>query len=442
MEILIKILQFVAALSLLVIIHELGHFLFAKLFKCRVEKFYLFFNPWFSLFKFKKGDTEYGIGWLPLGGYVKISGMIDESMDTDQMKQPPKPYEFRSKPAWQRLLIMVGGVLMNVVLAIAIYIGMSMHYGDSYYKTEDINAVYGFEFSELARQAGFQNGDKIINIDGNPIENSGDINITLLLDDVDYVEVERSGGIVRIPMHSQYIAAMLKSGTAFARPFAPLIVDETFPDGGAAQAGLRPGDRIVALNGTPVSAVNNLIAQHGGETVELEILRDSAGYTQTLFQPVAVSQEGMIGVGLMQISIPVSHKTYNFFQAIPQGFKRAKTEIANYFKQLKLIFTPETEAYKQVGGIIAIGNIFPGQWNWQFFWSITAMLSIMLAVLNLLPIPGLDGGHVMFVLYEMIARRKPSDKFMEYAQWVGLILLLFLLVYANGNDVVKLFTKG
>ena len=444
METLIKILQFVAALSLLVLVHEFGHFFFAKLFKCRVEKFYIFFNPWFTPLKFKIGETEYGIGWLPLGGYCKISGMIDESMDTEQMKQPPKPYEFRSKPAWQRLLIMVGGVLMNVILAFFIFVGMSMHWGDAYYATNDVNQAYGFEFSELAREVGFRNGDKIISIDDRTFENSGDLNLALLLDGVENVRVERDGEMLDIPMHAQYIAGMLSAEQAFLRPMVPLIVQEVAPSGGAEAAGLQPGDRLVALNGDPVSAYQNLIAQHPGETVELEIRRDSAGIAKTLFQQVQVSEEGMIGIALapVQSILPVSQKTYNFFQAIPRGWHLAKAEIGNYLKQLKLIFTPKTGAYKQVGGIIAIGKIFPGQWDWYFFWKITAMLSIMLAVLNLLPIPGLDGGHVVFVLYEMIARRKPSDKFMEYVQWVGIILILFLLIYANGNDVVKLFTKG
>ena len=441
MEIVIKILQFVAALSLLVLVHELGHFLFAKLFKCRVEKFYIFFNPWFTPFKFKIGETEYGIGWLPLGGYCKIAGMVDESMDTDSLKEPPKSYEFRSKPAWQRLFIMVGGVLMNIILAIVVYTGMSMHWGDAYHATEDINNAYGFEFSELGRQVGFQNGDKVISVDGRQIENSAEINYALLLDGVENVRVERAGQIVDVPMYPQYIASMLSAEEVFVRPLNPLIVEGIVPGGGADAARLQPGDRLLTLNGEPVSHNNNLIPRHPGETVELAVARDSAGVTRTLTLPVAVSDEGMLGIELAQIALPVSAKTYGFFEAIPQGFKRAKTEVGKYLKQIKLIFTPQTEAYKQVGGIIAIGRIFPGQWDWYFFWNITAMLSIMLAVVNLLPIPGLDGGHVLFVLYEMITRRKPSDKFMEAATWVGLIFILFLLIYANGSDVVRLFNK-
>ena len=440
---LIKILQFVCALSLLVIIHELGHFMFAKLFKCRVEKFYLFFNPWFSLFKFKKGDTEYGIGWLPLGGYVKISGMVDESMDTAGLKEEPKPYEFRSKPAWQRLLIMLGGVMMNVVLAIAIYTGLSMAYGDNYFSTKDVNAAYGFEFSQFAQEIGFQNGDKILRVDGEEVEDSGNLLKQIVFNQAECVEVERDGQVVEIPIYPQYISQMLNDG-AFIQPLVPLVVQDVVAGGNAEAAGLTAGDRLLALDGKPISLGNNLIALHPGQTLPLEYQRDSAGFAQVLRTEVAITEEGVIGIMLTPAYeiIPVSHVKYNLAQAIPAGFKRAGSEVGNYLKQLRLIFSPKTEAYKQVGGIIAIGKIFPSQWDWYYFWQITAMLSIMLAVLNLIPIPGLDGGHVLFVLYEMIARRKPSDKFMEAITWIGLILILGLLLFANGNDVIKLFTNG
>ena len=441
MEILIKILQFVAALSLLVLVHEFGHFLFAKIFKCRVEKFYIFFNPWFTPLKFKIGETEYGIGWLPLGGYCKISGMVDESMDTDYQKEPPKPYEFRSKPAWQRLLIMIGGVLMNVLFAIVIYIGMSMHWGDSYYATEDINNAYGFAFSEFGHEIGFRDGDKIVSIDGKLPESYRDMAMSMLFDGVEYVEVARNGETVRIPMHPQYVSTLLTEGGDFIAPLHPLVVDSLQTGKNAQLAGLMPGDRILAVNGVPVTLNNNRISEFAGQNVLLEIARDSAGIQQIIPKETAVSAEGTIGIYLKTNLIPVRTQTYNFFQAIPQGVKRAWSEVSNYFKQIKLIFTPQTGAYKQVGGLIAIGNAFPGHWSWYSFWTITAMLSVMLAIVNLLPIPGLDGGHVLFVLYEMIARRKPSDQFMEAATWVGIIFILFLLIYANGNDIVKLFTK-
>ncbi len=440
MEIVIKIVQFIAALSLLVLVHELGHFLFAKLFKCRVEKFYLFFNPWFTPLKFRIGETEYGIGWLPFGGYCKIAGMVDESMDTAALKEPPKPYEFRSKPAWQRFLVMIGGVLMNLVLAIVIYTGMSMRWGDSYYTTRDINATYGFSFSEFGHQIGFRDGDRILSIDGTLPESYNDLRMSLLFDGVQYVEVARGDSALRIAMHPQYLATIITEAD-FIAPCAPLVVDSLLAGGNAQAAGIAAGDRIMSVDGEAVSLYHNRIPDFAGRTVTLGIVREKAGVPQTIEKSVAVSAEGAIGIFLRTNLIPVSTRTYTLAEAIPQGFRRAYTEAGTYFKQIRLIFTPETGAYKQVGGLIAIGNAFPGTWDWRVFWALTAMISIMLAIVNLLPIPGLDGGHVLFVLYEMITRRKPSDRFMETATWIGLLFVLFLLVYSNGNDVVRLFDK-
>ncbi len=439
----IKILQFIVSLSLLVIIHELGHFLFARLFKCRVEKFYLFFNPWFSLLKFRKGETEYGVGWVPLGGYVKIAGMIDESMDTEQMKQPVQPWEFRAKPAWQRLLIMIGGVTMNVVLAAAIYIGISYAYGDAYIASKDVK--YGYEFSELAREIGFRNGDKILNVNGEEIEDSKNILLAIALDQPEYVEVEREGQVVRIPVGTEYTSRILKD-KYFLTPHIPKVVEETVPEGGAALAGLEKGDVLLKVNGQEVTAmvdVPQMLAGHEGRTVTMELSRMIHGTPHLITREVGVSDEGLVGIFFKHPGelLEISTRKYNFFQAIPAGFRRAYSEIGMYLKQLKLIFSPKTEAYKSVGGFIAIGNIFPDTWSWYSFWSITALLSIMLAVMNLLPIPALDGGHVMFLLYEVVTRRKPSDKFMERAQLVGFFLLMALILYANGNDIVRLFTK-
>ena len=439
----VKIAQLLLSLSLLVIIHEFGHFLFARLFKCRVEKFYLFFNPWFSLFKFKKGETEYGIGWVPFGGYVKISGMIDESMDTEQLKKPVQPYEFRAKPAWQRLLIMVGGVLMNVVLAIFIYIGISYAYGDAYISAKD--AKYGFEFSELAREIGFRNGDKIVSVEGEPVDNYTDVILRIALDRAEYVDVERDGATVRVEINPSFMPRILKA-KEFLAPRVPFVVTEVEPGGHAERGGILAGDTVVGVNGVQAAFTGEVfaaLADNRGKELTLDIVRDSAGVRQLVSRDVRVSDAGKIGVALapMVDLIRVSTKEYNLFSAVPAGFRRAGDQIGNYLKQLKLMFSPKTEAYKQVGGFIAIGNIFPDTWSWYSFWSITALLSIMLAVMNLLPIPALDGGHVMFLLYEVVTRRRPSDKFLEKAQMAGLFILLFLLLYANGNDVVKLFNK-
>ncbi|MCC8088608.1 MAG: RIP metalloprotease RseP [Rikenellaceae bacterium] len=440
----IKIGQLIVSLSLLVIVHELGHFIFAKLFKCRVEKFYLFFNPWFSLFKFRIGETLYGIGWIPFGGYVKISGMIDESMDTEQMKQPAKPYEFRSKPAWQRLLIMIGGVMMNVILAAMIYIGLSYKYGDSYISAED--AKYGFQFSELAQEIGFRNGDKIISIEGNPVDNYTEVFFAIILDQIGSVEVERDGGVVQVSIDPDFLPRILKEKKTFMAPLVPFVINNVTEEGTAGLSGLLPGDTIISINGQLASLSEqtlNIIAENKGQEVYIELSRDSAGFRRLINKSVKVADNGTIGVELTSLTnlINISTKEYNVFTAVPAGFKRAGTEINNYLKQLRLMFKPKTEAYKSVGGFIAIGNIFPDTWSWYNFWNITALLSIMLAVMNLLPIPALDGGHVMFLLYEVITRRKPSDKFLEKAQMVGLVLLLALLLYANGNDVFKLITK-
>lgn len=432
MTVLIKILQFVLSFSLLVIIHELGHFMFARIFKVRVEKFYLFFNPWFSLFKFKKGDTEYGIGWVPFGGYVKISGMIDESMDTEQMKKPPQPWEFRSKPAWQRLLIMVGGVMMNIVLAIAIFIGMSRAWGDKYYDNQDIK--YGYVFNDLAREIGFRNGDRIIDVAGEPVNDVSKIYTTIVFDQAPYVTVKRDGRPVRIEIPEDYISRMLRSPD-FMLIRSPFVISEVTPGSGAFEAGLLAGDTLIYDESLPA------LALHKGETVTMGLVRDSAGMTRIIDVPVRISAEGTMGVTLTSGVIPIRTRTYTFWESVPAGFKKAGTEIRDYLKQIRLIASPKTEAYKSVGGVLAIGNIFPGAWNWYSFWRITALLSVMLAVLNIMPIPVLDGGHVLFLLYEVITRRKPSDKFMEHAQIVGLILLFSVLILANGNDIYRIFIK-
>lgn len=441
MEVFIKVLQVIACFSLLVLIHEFGHFLFAKIFHTRVEKFYLFFNPWFSIFKFRIGETEYGMGWVPFGGYCKIAGMVDESMDTEQMKSEPKPWEYRSKPAWQRLLIIVGGVLMNIVLAIGIYIGITYAWGDSYIRTKDVE--YGFMFSEVAHEIGFRDGDKVLSVGGEYVDNYGQIPAVILLDDARDVQVERDGKPLMLTIDTKYIKAMLKD-KEFIALRTPFVVGKVQPEGGAAAGGLMAGDSLVAVDSVPMRWFDEFraaFAEHKGDTALVTFVRGG----ERLTAAVPVSREGQVGAYLAGVNLAdiyrVSTRQYSFLEAIPVGFGRAFTSIGSYLKQLKLIASPETEAYKSVGGIIAMGNFFPGEWNWLQFWQITALISIMLAVLNILPIPMLDGGHMVFILYEMITRRTPSDKFMERAQLVGMIIVFGIVILANGNDILKLIFK-
>ncbi len=441
MEVFIKVLQVIACFSLLVLIHEFGHFLFAKIFHTRVEKFYLFFNPWFSIFKFRIGETEYGMGWVPFGGYCKIAGMVDESMDTEQMKSEPKPWEYRSKPAWQRLLIIVGGVLMNIVLAIGIYIGITYAWGDSYIRTKDVE--HGFMFSEVAHEIGFRDGDKVLSVGGEYVDNYGQIPAVILLDDARDVQVERDGKPLMLTIDTKYIKAMLKD-KEFIALRTPFVVGKVQPEGGAAAGGLMAGDSLVAVDSVPMRWFDEFraaFAEHKGDTALVTFVRGG----ERLTAAVPVSREGQVGAYLAGVNLAdiyrVSTRQYSFLEAIPVGFGRAFTSIGSYLKQLKLIASPETEAYKSVGGIIAMGNFFPGEWNWLQFWQITALISIMLAVLNILPIPMLDGGHMVFILYEMITRRTPSDKFMERAQLVGMIIVFGIVILANGNDILKLIFK-
>lgn len=444
MDILIKVLQFVLSFSLLVIIHELGHFMFARMFGIRVEKFYLFFNPWFSLFKFKKGDTEYGIGWIPFGGYVKIAGMIDESMDTEQMKQPAKSDEFRSKPAWQRLLVMVGGVLMNIVFALCIYIGMSYAYGDKFISNNDV--THGYSYNALAEEIGFVDGDKILTVGGEQVDDYTSIFKKILIDQAYSVEVLRGGEKVTINIDEAFIPRLLDSKEPFLEPRSLFVVESVVEDGAAQKAGILSGDTIAGVNGIEmiyVDQIKTALNGAGGTMAQITVKRDSAGVSIPVTLPVSISSDGLIGVSYAPFiaSMPVHKRTYTFVESFPAGIKRTGTEIENYWKQLKMIVSPKTEAYKSLGGVIAIGSIFPKFWSWEIFWGITAFLSIVLAVMNILPIPVLDGGHVMFLLYEVVRGRAPSDKFMERAQTVGLIVLFALLIFANGNDIYRFFIR-
>jgi len=441
MEIAIKAGQLLLSLSILVILHELGHYIPAKLFKTRVEKFYLFFDPWFSIFKKKVGDTEYGVGWLPLGGYVKISGMIDESMDKEQMKQPPQPWEFRSKPAWQRLIIMLGGVTVNVILAFVIYSFSLVIWGEKYLPSE--NATYGIHCDSLALSAGFQNGDVIFSIDGNKVERfaneSGNLHTEmiqkLILDDAKIITVLRGGEQLSIPFTDEVKDAVLAKTRLFS-PNIPFVID-AFAEGSVMEsAGAQVGDRIIRINDKLMGFAGDVIEYTPtlkGDTVTVIVDRSGEEEVFSVFL-----ENGLMGVQLRPFSKLYELKTeqYNSISVIPAAFKKTQSEIANYLKQFKLI----KKSPESVGGFISIGSIFPPVWDWQRFWSLTAFLSIMLAVLNLLPIPALDGGHVVFLLYEVVTRRKPNEKVMEYAQTLGVILLLGLVLYANGNDIFKLLS--
>ena len=437
--ILIKALQFFASLSLLVMIHEFGHYITARIFKIRVEKFYIFFNPWFSLYKRKIGETEYGIGWLPLGGYVSLAGMIDESMDLEQMQQEPQPWEFRTKPAWQRLIVMLAGITMNVLLAMGIYSAMLYTWGENYYHNDDM--VYGYSFNEAGESLGFVDGDKIISIDGEAIGNVREIDKKLIIaDDNRSVVVERGGEQVTLTLPLEELVAMRENGSiiGFYQPIIPFIIEEVVMDS-AKDSGLLANDEIIAIDDTHVDdffAGKELLTKAAGRNAEIDIVRNA---TDTLRLTAPINAEGQIGVNVKMIA-PRSVE-YGLFESIPAGIRRTGSEIASYWDQLKMIVNPKTKSYKEVGGFIAIGNIFPSEWNWQSFWSLTALLSVILAIMNILPIPGLDGGHALFTLWEIITRRKPSDKFLEVMQYIGLGLLLLLLVYANGSDIVKLFIK-
>lgn len=445
MTILIKILQLILSLSILVIIHEFGHFLMAKLFKTRVEKFYLFFDPWFSLFKFKKGETEYGIGWLPLGGYVKISGMIDESMDKEQMKQPPQPYEFRSKKSWQRLLIMTGGVVFNFILAILIYVAVLFTWGKTYLPTSSVK--YGIVTDSVGHSIGLRDGDKILSIDNQPVEIFNEIIQDILLNSRKSIQVEREGVKLNIPIPAEYVPDLLKGrGLIDVRtPFSPMIIGFPKKESNARKAGVLEGDELLGIDSLQFAYYDEFqryVRGNGNKSMVLHIKRKSDGQQADItVVPDETGQIGVFPVRTVDMFFEMKTIKYGFFQSIPAGISRGFQEISNYLKQFKLIFSKHTKAYESLGGFITIGSIFPSEWNWQRFWDLTAFLSIILAVMNILPIPALDGGHVMFLLFEVITGRRPSDKFLEYAQIVGMVILFSLLIFANGNDILRLIRK-
>ena len=441
-QILIKAGQLLLSLSILVVLHEFGHFAFARLFKTRVEKFYLFFDPWFALFKTKKGETEYGVGWLPLGGYVKISGMIDESMDKEAMKLPPQDWEFRSKKPYQRLLIMLGGVMMNFIFAFVIYIGVLYAWGTQYLPTE--NVTQGIAVSEVGKQIGFENGDIILTVDNEYIDDFNKIIPTIILDDVKTVQVLRNGEKVDVEISDEDLAVLIKSKQViFPRTYFAIEAAKVEKDMPAEQAGLQKGDVFESIDEkdfTYYDEFSDYLKSHTNQEITLTVIRDGE---EKQLHPT-ISEEGTLGFHASYLEKAYSYlnyKTikYSFVESIPAGFKKGISTIQDYLKQFKLIFSPKTKAYESLGGFIAIGNIFPGVWDWYSFWTMTAFLSIILAVMNLLPIPALDGGHVTFLLYEIVSGRKPGDKFLEYAQIGGMIVLLTLVLYANANDIIKLF---
>lgn len=475
---LIKAAQLILAFAILVIIHEFGHFLFARIFGVKVEKFYIFFNPWTSLFKWKpkkyygflnkkrhfagadpaddekssegKGkfwsDTEYGIGWLPLGGYCKIAGMIDESMDKEQMKLPPKEWEFRSKPAWQRLLIMIAGVLFNFLLAILIYAGIVYATGEKYVPFS--NAELGMTYSDVARKAGFRDGDIPLSADGKALDFPADARMEII--QAKEVKVLRDGhDTVSISIPDNLVFLLdeeAKSGKArvnFMAYRVPVKVTQVAPGDGADKAGIRVSDRIIAVGKTPTPSLDQFLPaleNHASQTVDITVTRTEGSRTDTLILPVKLSEGSKMGIGLEvdpAAFYKFEEKRYGLLASVPRGVEMGTERLTSYAKSMKLVFTKE--GAKSVGGFGTIGSIFPEKWDWIAFWNIAAFLSVALAFMNILPIPALDGGHVMFLLYEVIFRRKPSEKFMEWAQMIGMGLLILLLLYANGMDIVRLF---
>ena len=439
MEILVKVLQFFMSLTLLVAIHEFGHFIVARIFKIRVEKFYIFFDAGFALWKKKWGETEYGLGWLPLGGYCKIAGMVDESMDKEQLASAPQPWEYRAKPAWQRFLVLAAGVTMNVILAFFIYCGISFSYGSQYISNEDM--IYGYEFSQSAEQLGFQDGDRIVTIGGEKVENINSIlGKILLAKEGCEVKVIREGAEHKFLLDNEILNLMRKENTfeteRLYSPLIPFVVD-SIASPAVAEAGLQRGDRIIGIGEESLPYFNHYadrLAKLAGSNAELQVVRGA----DTLAVTVPVNAEGKLGV-ITENFFKLRTEEYGFFESFGAGARLTAKTIKNYWDQLVLIVKPDTGLYKHVGGFIAIGNIFPSEWDWHQFWSMTAFLSIILAVMNIIPIPGLDGGHMIFTFWEMITGRKVSDKVLEVAQYIGMALILALVIFANGNDIYKLF---
>ena len=439
--------QLILSLSILIVLHELGHFIPAKLFGTRVEKFYLFFDPYFSLFKYKRGETEYGIGWLPLGGYVKISGMIDESMDREQMKQPPQPWEFRSKKAWQRLIIMLGGVTVNFLLGFFIYGMVLFGYGTQYLPAE--NATYGIYADSLGLEMGLEHGDKVLKIDNTPFTKFNDKELLreIVLNDAKNIVVERNGTNVNIPIAPKFIGLLSSSSTKDKNLFGiqfPFILEE-IQDGAAKKAGFKAEDQVIAMNGKSIPYYVNFRKEmvdykkaKSKDPIELTVVRDKR---DTLSIPVTPNEEGMIGVVAYAADkfFKFKKEEYGFGEAMVLGTKKGAGFLGDQIKAFGQMFKGKIKASESLGGFGTIGKMFGKVWDWQRFWTMTAILSLILAFMNLLPIPALDGGHVMFLLWEMVTGRKPSDKFMEYATIAGFVIVIGLVLFANGMDIFRAF---
>jgi regulator of sigma E protease len=435
----VKTGQFILSFSILVVLHELGHFIPARIFKCRVEKFYLFFNPWFSLWKKKIGETEYGIGWVPFGGFVKISGMIDESMDKEQMKLPPQPYEFRAKKAWQRLIIMIGGVIVNILLAIVIFIGITWVWGEENLPVK--NLKYGVYTDSLAKSMGIQDGDNIVGIDGKPIDNFGTLESEIVLSEAKKLQVLRGGQTIDLPVPDGFIKKIIrnKKFSGLVYPQVPAVVDSITKAAIFPKGRLQKGDQLIAINGNYFNYYHEfakLKKKYMDSTVDLKVLRGTDTVDVRFFiNSKAVS----LSFKLPGEILGTITKNYTLAQSVPIGFNRCFETLNRYITGLKQLFTGKVAASDSLGSVISIGNTFPGVWDWEKFWTLTGIFSIILAFMNILPIPALDGGHALFTIFEMITGRKPSDKFMEYAQMAGMVLLLGLMAYALGLDFWRLF---
>lgn len=437
----IKTAQFILSFSILVVLHELGHFIPALWFKCRVEKFYLFFNPWFSIWKKQKGETEYGIGWIPFGGYVKISGMIDESMDKEQMKLPAKEWEFRAKPAWQRLIIMVGGVVVNIVLALVLFIMIMYVWGEEYLPAK--NVKYGIVADSLGKNMGLQDGDIIYKVGDKEVKNAFTIASSIILEEPKNITVERDGQTIQLEIPEALINDLNKNKlNNFISIRIPFIISGFNTSSNAKKAGVKINDKVIAIDSTETPFYNNgynYVKSKVNKNITLKVLRG----TETIFIPVLVNEKGAIGVSvetdLEKLGFKIENKSYSFLEAIPVGISRSWEMLGKYMTGMRQLVTGKVNANDSLGSVISIGNTFPGVWNWELFWKLTAIFSIILAFMNILPIPGLDGGHALFTIYEMVSGRKPSDKFMEYAQMAGMVLLLGLMAYALGLDFWRIF---